>query len=98
MKTAHDRKPSLIIEGLNEEITTQSEKLYEDLVDKEGYSEEQANQIALTTTGKGGGLMDENFEGGETEDELVIHSPKNAELETHGDIAGSLRKARLNDH
>jgi len=72
MRLLHESAP-IIIEDLNLRITQQAESLYENLVAAEGFSEEQAQQIALTRTGKEGGLLEEGFEIGETEDELVIH-------------------------
>jgi len=72
-RAALDLAPKTIIEDLDIRITEQAESLYENLIDQEGYSEEQAQQIALTRVGKEGGLLDEGFDFGENEDELRIH-------------------------
>lgn len=38
----------VFMDSLDDEITTRAENLFEDLVENEGFSEEQANAIALT--------------------------------------------------
>jgi hypothetical protein len=76
-----DKPPKVTIEDLDSNLTQQAEDLYENLIEKEGFSEEQAFNIALTRTGKEGGLLDEGFEAGESEDELIIHEATGEEEE-----------------
>ena len=97
-RVAHDREPEILIEGLDEVITQQAGQAFDNLVTNEGFSEEQANQIALTMAGKSGELMDENFDGGETEDELTVKDLLDDSIVSPREAANSLRKAHLNDH